>query len=327
MDALTHILDEEAPKLGPREGAWWAEHRIAPEVVELLGRRYYAVARSRQATLLYFDQLESFGTRAAPPWDDGLVLYRDLPEAARRLAAEEDAERIFARATAELLEVYERGDAKLRDRILVALRFFGPGAATAVPRLIEIARDREARAGFQEAAVATLGGIGPAAAAAVPRLIEMVESDEANARGHGIQALGRIGPAAAAAVPLLADLLLRRARVDPDPFYASLAAGALGAIGSIEALPSLLLALSESADADPALAVSVVEAIGRLGPAAAEAEAPLLSLADGCPVPRGEEDPERSSEEDDAAWLREELRKTAIEALRRIGKAIPPEPE
>src|SRR5262249_38979551 len=150
LESLLRIIAEQMPKLGPRERAWWSAQRIEPESVALHERLYFAVARSDQVTLLYFDQFGRFGKAARAPWDQSLILYEDLCEATRRLAADEDAGRIYARATAESLEVYERADSKLRRRMLETLRAFGADAAAAVPKLIEITRDGNATGGLQE---------------------------------------------------------------------------------------------------------------------------------------------------------------------------------
>ena len=184
---------------------------------------------------------------------------------------------MFAEIAVQLLRVLERGDDLAMDRAMKALAQIGPDAAVAVPRLIEIMGSEELHGGLQEQAIATLAAIGPPASGAIPRLIEIAEADFANARGWCIWAFESFGPAAATAVPLLIDLLLRRVEVDSDPFYVGMAAGALGEIGSVEALPALLQVLHEADDPD--VLCRVVEAIGKLGPAAAEAAPSLVALA------------------------------------------------
>ena len=98
--------------------------------------------------------------------------------------------------------------------------------------------------------------------------------------------------------------------MDPDPFYASLAAGALERIGSVAAL---LEALSGEA-VDPGLAATVAEAIGRLGPAASAAESKLRGLA-ACASEAA------SGRSEDVLWDWDRVREMAEEALRRIGAA------
>jgi HEAT repeat protein len=104
----------------------------------------------------------------------------------------------------------------------------------------------------------------------------MAEQDIANVRRWCIIAFGSIGPAAASAVPFLIDLLLKKVCIDPNTFYVSMAAETLGNIGSVEALPSLLLVLRETADPD--VASQVAESIGKLGSEDADAESLLLNL-------------------------------------------------
>ena len=191
---------------------------------------------------------------------------------------------------------------------------FGPDAAVAVPKLIEIISNDGLVGNLQESAVATLSAIGPSAAEAIPKLIEMAENDTANARAWCIQAFSSIGPAATMAVPLLIDLLLTRVSVDPDPFYVPMAADALGNIGAIEALPALFQVLRETDNPD--VATASIQSIGKLGPSAAEAGPVLAVLA--------EAHPEVDRFPDNTA-----IREAAREALHRVGtpgRLEPPEP-
>ncbi len=279
-EALERRICSEVAGLEGEQRAWWDAHRVEPSLVPGRGRTPYAVAIGGGGTLLYFGDLDAFG-EYAPETEDGPILHPDLAAAVRSLAARDSVGRVLADTAERLLRLggLERGDEGTRRRVLRVLAAIGPGAAVAVPRLIEIATREEPAGDLQEQAVATLAAIGPGAAEAVPTLIRMAELDAANARGWCLEAFRAIGPAAAPAVPLLIDLLLMRARVDPDPFYVSLAAGALGEIGSIEALPALVPSLRETADPEAATAVAL--ALGKLGPAAAEAIPTLAALAGG----------------------------------------------
>lgn len=311
--ALDLRIRSDVANLEGDDLAWWDAHRVEPFIFPRLGLSPYAVAVSGEITLAFFDDRDAFGRYAPERWEDSLILYRDLAEAVRRLATRDSLSRLFVESTSELLKlgVFERGDFLTKRRVMRALRSFGPDAAAAVPMLIEVLASEKPLGGLEEEAVATLADIGPGAAPAVPRLIEMAELDSANARGWCLKAIESIGSAAAPAVPLLLDLLLRRASVDPDPFYVPMAADALGNIGSNEALPALLEVLRETDDPD--VATAVVQAIGKLGLDAAEAEPILDLIAAGHP---------ESARFPDSP----EIREAARAALHRIGKSKPIHP-
>lgn len=308
--ALDGRIRSEVANLEGDDLAWWCEHRVEPFILPRFGLAPYAVAISGEITLVFFDDRDSFGRYAHEPWKEGLILYRDLADVVRCLATRDSMSRVLVETASQLLRlrILDRGDLRTRHRAMQVLGTFGADAAVAVSKLIEILCDEKPLGYLRESAVATLAKIGPAAAPAVPKLIEMAERDTANARGWCLKTFEAIGPAAAPAVPLLIDLLLRRASVDPDPFYVPMAADALGNIGAIEALPALLQVLRETDDPD--VANTVVEAIGKLGPEAAEAGPILVVLAD---------------ESTGANHFSEnaDVRKSAREALHRIGKPNP----
>ncbi len=218
---------------------------------------------------------------------------------------------MFDEIALRLLDVLERGDDLAKERAMKALAQIGPDAAIAVSKLVEIASSEELLGGLQEQAIATLAAIGPAASEAVPKLIEIAKEDQANARGWCIWAFESFGPAAASLVPLLIDILLRRVRVDPDPFYVGMAAGALGEIGAIEALPALLQALQEAEE--PETLDQLIRAIGKLGPEASEAAPALVSLAHRRP-------------QAECVKPQYDYRGAVREACSQIGKPLPPDP-
>ena len=313
LEELDQRIRTEVANLEGDDLAWWTEHRVEPYLLPRPGLSPYAVAVSGENILVFFDDRDAFGRYALEPWKDRLILYRDLAHAVCILATR-DLMSCFLSETAERLLRHgflERGDLNTRRRALDVLASFGSEAVVAVPKLIEIMSDERPLAGLQEEAVATLSAVGPGAAQAVPKLIEMAQLDTSNSRAWCLKAFESIGPAAARAVPLLIDILLRRVSVDPDPFYVSMAADALGNIGAIEALPALLQVYKETDDPD--VACAVVEAIGKLGPESAEAEQTLIGLA------VGDQETNRFHEMTD-------LREAARVALSRIGKTIPPDP-
>ena len=85
-----------------------------------------------------------------------------------------------------------------RRRALTALEVLGTNAATAVPALMEIAREGVS-GDSRQCAIEAIGFMGPRAKEAVPALMQwMTNHDEV-----AIRALGNIGPAAKPAVPWL----------------------------------------------------------------------------------------------------------------------------
>jgi|GEM_PF-6475890 len=311
--ALDQRIRSEVADLDGDDLAWWYAHRVEPFVLPRWGLSPYAVAMSGEITLVFFDDRDAFGRYGSEPWKDSLVLYGNLADAVRCLATRDSMSRVLTETASLLLRlgIFERGDSCTKSCAMHVLGAFGPDAAVAVPKLIEIMSQEARTGGLKEEAVATLSKIGPGAAEAVPKLIEMAELDTANARGWCLKAFESIGPAAASAVPMLIDLLLRRTTVDPDPFYVPMAANALGNIGAIEALPALLEVLRETDEPD--VACGVVQAIGKLGPEAAEAGPSLMVLA------LGEPGTNRFPEDAD-------IREAAREALHRIGKPMPIDP-
>jgi HEAT repeat protein len=284
-ETLDQRIRDEVAALEPDQLSWWIEHRIEPFVVTRDGHSHYAVTRSDGQPLMFFHRHDLFGQHAEEPWSDTLVLDRNLADSVRRLMANESLSRLLSDTASALLKLGlldgdDRGG--IRRRAMEILAAFGPDAAVAAPRLIELLCQDNSLGILTERTVATLSAIGPAAAPAVPKLIEMAKADTANARGWCIQAFSTIGPPARLAVPLLIDLLLKRIEHDPDAFYVSMAADALGNIQAIESLPALLQVLRETDDAD--IASSVVRAIGKLGATAIEAVPLLIELSSDHPV-------------------------------------------
>ncbi len=88
----------------------------------------------------------------------------------------------------------------------------GPGAAEAVPLLIEVLQAGH----YRLFAVSALGRIGPAAKDAVPALRKALHSEEVGAVGPVVRALGDIGPAAASTIPDLLEAAKRLPDVEGD---------------------------------------------------------------------------------------------------------------
>ncbi len=89
-----------------------------------------------------------------------------------------------------------------RGHAMDALSRMGPPGRAAIPRLIEMTRDREAS--VRQGAVLALSAFGSAAAAALPSLIERLAEDESDAvRAAAAESLGRLGAAAEPALDAL----------------------------------------------------------------------------------------------------------------------------
>ena len=101
-----------------------------------------------------------------------------------------------------LIAGLEDEEEEVRQDAAIALQCFGEEAEPAVPHLI-----RAFWHGIELYATSALGSIGPGAAAAVPRLLEALERGEEDLRGRAAEAIGEIG--SEAAVPALIEFLQR----------------------------------------------------------------------------------------------------------------------
>ncbi|HTA30109.1 MAG TPA: HEAT repeat domain-containing protein [Candidatus Cybelea sp.] len=185
-----------------------------------------------------------------------------------------------------------------RIRAVVLLREIGTPGKSAIPELIERLSDTDGTIRLHSAIA--LGKMGPEAKSALPFLEPFLHSQSHTVRVYAAEAvwkitrqtepslsileaglqetnasfrwaaavfLGEMGSAASPAIPLLAQIVH-----DPDKQVASLSLQALAGIGA-ESLPILTNAL---ADSDPAIRISALVALGKLGPMAKVA-APLLT--------------------------------------------------
>jgi HEAT repeat protein len=182
-----------------------------------------------------------------------------------------------------------------------ALGKIGPGASSAVPRILEHLNDLK---GYGRAILLEeLGALGPHARAAVPALIRMLR-EGTEPTDYVVAALGRIGPEAKEALPLLWTLL-GDARGD-------LRVELHGALALITGdHPSHVKALIKIyKDLPPCWHRSrsdrhqkVLAALGRMGPSARAAVPLLIELVK------------------DRGWSKYQLRCSAIKALGQMGEA------
>ena len=186
----------------------------------------------------------------------------------------------------------------VRRNAVWGLAKLGPEARPALPHLLPVLKDPDPRTAT--AAAQAVGAMGRAAADAVtslaeamrgtnvvlcrmaakalsqiglpalPTLVTHLKHHDPFVRGEAAVALGWMGPAAAAAVPhLLALLASQCATRTPPP-----AAWADG--GSNAVTP--LSAAAPAPPPDEGAVVQVIQALGRIGPAAGEAEESLAEL-------------------------------------------------
>jgi len=208
-----------------------------------------------------------------------------------------EVKRVLADATPEQM-----------DRALTAFATLG---SAAVPRLID-ALDYEE---IDEKVAGILARIGPEAKDAVPALTKLLDRDDADARTEALIALAAMGPAAKSAVPEMEDALddpdmnvryaaafalgsvgpdakgakaaLQKRLDGADEFLATISAWALAQIDpgcqvtSPKSVPLLIGALDSPS---PRVRQGAAEALGCLGPMAADAADELEALTDD-PVP------------------------------------------
>ncbi|MFH1741204.1 MAG: hypothetical protein ABIH23_19550 [bacterium] len=178
-------------------------------------------------------------------------------------------------------QLVTRGDVSMRAA--EALAAIGPDAAQAVPSLIEALRRANPKA------VKALAAIGPEAKEAVPYLMEALQYGDSNAA----IALGRVGPEAREAVPLLVRILRERHKVQyhaseiiPYALGKTCADAAQDDELALDAVAALVESLEKGIRADN-IRYHYIVALGRIGPAAADAVPCLIDLFSGDPLLKG----------------------------------------
>ncbi len=173
-----------------------------------------------EVNLQAIEALVAFGPAAAgsaPALIRGLHQARkkkDLWRAGRMadaLARVAPASPEAAEAVAFLVEVLGSGDLPTRLFAERVLGTFGPTALPAIPRLVALSREPDARGNEEHAAIATaLGQIAPGtpgADQALAALLALLEAEPQSPRIETvIGAVARFGPGAAAALPRLRTL-------------------------------------------------------------------------------------------------------------------------
>lgn len=161
-------------------------------------------------------------------------------------------------------------DPKVSGKASDALRAIG---APAVAGLVEIVKDKQAKAKTRGLAISAVAYIWPDGKSATPVLVELTHDPDPGLRVEAASALIRLDPAStAAAISVLVDALGEKGDV------AGSAAHALGALGpqAKAAVPALVKALAHD-DRDTRLLAAF--SLGRIGPAAKDAIPILEQIA------------------------------------------------
>lgn len=180
------------------------------------------------------------------------------PDATVRAASGRALGRLGAReAVPDLIKALSDKSADVRVVAAAALwRLPDPSATPAL-----LTRVHDAEKAVREWAVLALGVIGDPRA--VPETVRLLEDPERNVRLAAVRSAGRLG-SSAALEPLVQFLKSnKRDREEKDE-----AVAALASIKSDERTPALL-ALLQSSAGDPALQLSLIAALGKVGTAAA----------------------------------------------------------
>jgi HEAT repeat protein len=134
-------------------------------------------------------------------WNERVALQKVKCAPVKLTITEGDVVDYWAKALADR-------DRELRLIAILNLREMGPAAASAVPALVELCKDKEPD--LRSKAAQTLAVMGPKTKAdALPALLKLLKDEESDVRQSAITALSRVGPAekavASAIVPFLRD--------------------------------------------------------------------------------------------------------------------------
>jgi HEAT repeat protein len=152
------------------------------------------------------DLLGQLGTDAQPAAKQLLASLKDGDSHVRVVsaAALSKVEASADGAVPALLELLKR---EPRPEVSRALSVYRKAAQPAVPELIAILSNERLDTESRWNAARTLGKIGPGAADAIPLLVECLRDEAATIREHAAEALGDIGPAAGETARDLAQVL------------------------------------------------------------------------------------------------------------------------
>jgi HEAT repeat protein len=223
-----------------------------------------------------------------PAARERLVALLSDPEAGVRAAAASGLGLLgqgAAEAQGALIRLLSDSDAKVRTEAALALGLAGAPFGPAVEPLVlalEVDPEGEVRAAAAES-LGRIGPLEPTVAEAVKALARGLADREWRVCHASAEALGRYESAARAALPELVRALDSRPKGRSERLDALARCAAIDALGRLgpaaaEAAPALTRLL---ADQKPVVRCAAAEALGRIGPAAAPAQAALeLALKD-----------------------------------------------
>jgi HEAT repeat protein len=175
-------------------------------------------------------------------------------------------------ARSSLLDAWEDNDMGVAIRATVAMARIGPDTENFITTLKLALDENDHR--MRVGAATGLVMLGPIARSAVPNLIDALKDDSADVRMTACDALGAIGPPAWRAAPGLIEL------IEDDTGRVRVAAAlALGKVGSSGEVVTALLDALEYEYLD--IRFAAVEALGEIGPGAAEAIDVIIQLLEG----------------------------------------------
>jgi hypothetical protein len=184
-----------------------------------------------------------------------------------------------------IVESLNADDSQVKVHACNWLGELGSNAATAVPALAQLLKGEDPD--IRLAAMKTFGLIGPRAKSAVSVLIAIATDEEETSatRAAAIQAVEKIGVEAQEILPLLIKIVDDEMKDNPTSgqIYNELSSCALLFLVKIDAAPKqtvplLTRALKQYANSH--FSRSIAEALGKMGPAAAEALPVLRQLAE-----------------------------------------------
>jgi HEAT repeat protein len=168
-----------------------------------------------------------------------------------------------------LLPILKDADPRTATGAAQALGAIGRTAADAVPALAEAMRGTNVV--LCRMAAKALSQIGPPS---LPTLVTHLKHHDPFVRGEAAVALGWMGEAAAPAVPHLLGLLTAGSasgrHPQPNPAWLDRGSGAMTPVAAPVAAPA----------ADDSVLMQVIQALGRIGPGAVDAEGQLHELLD-----------------------------------------------
>lgn len=182
--------------------------------------------------------LGKLGSAARPATADLVAALDDSDSHVRSVVAT-SLSTIEAPAAEVVAPLAKSLDREATVAALRALSVFGPDAAPALPKLIEILNDKSREPEIRWNAARTIGKMHAAAASAIPDLVSHLEDPADRLREHAAEALGDIGPEAAVAIEPLVKTLgdsYFKARRDAVRSLGQIGPAARSAVPAIEKL-------------------------------------------------------------------------------------------